>query len=150
MAPFVYESDVKATPATIWKACFAEMKFEKWDPDVEKLEEISGECVNGTTFFFVMKEGPVKKIPCELSDVKENERLIFSGKAMTGLMKFSGLVEITTKDTINSHIKYSFTMEGMVGNILAKLKPAVMEKGTEKGLENMVKLSEEAQRNENE
>jgi hypothetical protein len=144
MAPTVRESDCKATPAIIWKTCFADMKFDKWDPDVSAIEDVSGECVNDTSFTFVMKEGPIKKIPCTLSDVKENESLRFTGKAMLGLMAFDGLIEITTKDDSTSHIKYTFDMTGLLGLAVMQLNPQPVVGGTEGGLANIVKLSEEA------
>ena len=146
MAPTVRESDVKATPATIWQTCFADMKWEKWDPDVVCLEDLSGECIDGTTITFVMNAGPVKKIPCSLSYVKENERLRFAGTALWGLMSFDGLVEITAKDETTSNIKYTFDMTGVLGTLVLRLNPAPVVGGTEGGLANMVKLSEEAQK----
>jgi hypothetical protein len=145
MAPCVRESDVKATPATIWKTCFADMKFEKWDPDVVRLEDVSGECKDGTTLSFIMKEGPIKKVPCKLSDVKENESLRFYGIAMGGAMSFDGLIEITAKDDNTSHIKYTFALNGFLGSMVSWLNPTPIVSGTEGGLANMVKLSEEAQ-----
>ena len=146
MGVCVRESEVKATPETIWKTCFADMKFEKWDVDVVRLEDVSGECTNGTTFAFIMKEGPIEKIPCALSDVKENESLRFAGSVLGGMMKFDGFIEITKKDESTSNIKYTFVMNGLLGTFAmwANSKPAVH--GTEKGLENMVSLSEEAQK----
>jgi carbon monoxide dehydrogenase subunit G len=144
MAPCVRETNVKATPATIWKAAFEPMKWETWDPDVERLEEVSGSCVNGTSFLFVMKEGPVKKIPVTLSDIKENETLRFSGAAIGGLMKFDGFIEISEVDATTSKVKYTFDMTGFLGSVVAKLNPAPVVGGVEKGIENIKTLSEEA------
>jgi hypothetical protein len=146
MAPYVRESLVKATPATIWKTCFTPMKWESWDPDVEALEDVSGDCVNGTTFIFIMKEGSMKKIPVSLSDVKEKESVRFSGVVLGGMMKFDGLIEITTaKDDANaSNVKYSFDMFGPLGSMVNWLNPAPVTEGVEKGLENIKKLSEGA------
>jgi hypothetical protein len=141
----VRESDVKATPATIWKVCFADMKFDKWDPDVKEMIDVTGGCENGTEFKFVMEEGPIKIVPCKLSDVKENESLRFTGAAAGGMIKFDGLIEITPKDAESSHIKFSFVMKGLLGTPIMWLSPRPAVEGTEGGLQNMVRLSEEAQ-----
>jgi hypothetical protein len=145
--PIVRESDVKANPSTIWHACFVHMKFEKWDPDVEVVTDVRGNgCENGTKFTFVMKDGPIKRIPCVLSDVKVNESLRFTGAAVWNLIQFDGLIEISTKNGSNknfSHIKYSFNMTGPLGTAIMHLNPKAAIQGTEGGLQNMVNLSEE-------
>jgi hypothetical protein len=120
------------------------MKWEMWDPDVSALEEVSGDCVNGTTFLFVMKEGPIKHIPVSLSDVKENESIRFSGGALGGAMQFDGLIEITATEDDASNVKYSFDMFGPLGSLVNWLNPTPVTGGVEKGLENIKNLSEEA------
>ena len=90
-----------------------------------------------------MKEGPLEKVPCTLSNVKTNESLTFSGVAMGGLMQFSGTVEITKKGDKESHINYTFEMAGCLGSFFSFLNPKPIVHGTEAGLANMVKLSEE-------
>ena len=145
MAPCVEESDVKATPETIWKTCFADIEFEKWAPDVERMANASGKCENGTTVDFIMKTGP-KVVPAKLLDVEENKSLRFYGTAAYGLLTFDGFIEITPKDEETSHIKYTFSLGGILGAIVMTLKPAPAVDGTKHGLENMVKISEEAQK----
>jgi len=107
---------------------------------------VSGPLENGTTLVFVMKEGPVKKVPCKLSDVKENVSLRFSGAVAFELMSFDGLVEISKKDEKISTIKYTFSMGGPLGAMLMVVNPKPAVSGTEGGLANMVKLSEAAQK----
>ena len=142
MAPCVRDLEVKATPAEIWKSCFVPMKWEQWDPDVEAIEDVSGDCVNGTTFTFVMISDSVKRIPVTLSDVKENETLRFAGAAVHGLMKFDGFIEIKAKDESSSTITYSFSMFGLLGSLVNWMNPVVVSGGVEKGLENMKKIAE--------
>ena len=141
MAPVVRSLVVKATPAQIWKTCFAPMKWEEWDPDVEALEDVTGECVDGTTFTFVMIDPSVKRIPVALSNVKENETVRFGGAAVGGLMKFDGFIRIEPKgDT--STIEYTFSMFGLLGSVVNFMKPDAVINGVEKGLENMKSLAE--------
>lgn len=146
MSPVVRESDVLATPGTIWNTCFSDMKWEKWDPDVTELVCIEGGCIEGGTFNFVMKEGPLKIVPCSMSNVKAEKSLTFSGAAMSGFMKFSGTIDLTPKDDSTTTVKYSFLMSGLLGYMIAWFNPAVV-KGTEMGLANIVRLSEEAGNN---
>eukprot|EP00339_Tiarina_fusa_P028288 CAMPEP_0117047172 /NCGR_PEP_ID=MMETSP0472-20121206/32608_1 /TAXON_ID=693140 ORGANISM="Tiarina fusus, Strain LIS" /NCGR_SAMPLE_ID=MMETSP0472 /ASSEMBLY_ACC=CAM_ASM_000603 /LENGTH=146 /DNA_ID=CAMNT_0004759787 /DNA_START=26 /DNA_END=463 /DNA_ORIENTATION=- len=145
MAPCVEESVVKASPATIWKACFAHMEWEKWDPDVTHMEDVSGGCEEGTLCTFMMKEGPIKRIPCKLSGVKENESLTFSGSVMAGLMQFQGTITISANDDDTSTINYAFDMFGLLGSFVYWAKPEAVLGGTKGGLDNMVKISEEAE-----
>lgn len=146
MAPIVRSLEVKAYPSHIWKTCFAPMKWEEWDPDVEALEDISGECADGTTFTFVMIDDTVKRIPVTLSDVKENETVRFAGAAVGGLMKFDGFIRIEPKEGTDgcssSIIEYSFCMFGLLGSVVNYMKPDVVLSGVEKGLENMKSIAE--------
>lgn len=144
MAPYVQECLVKATPATIWKTCFAPMKWELWDPDVELMQDVSGECVNGTTFVFQMKDSSIKKIPVVLSQVQEHESLRFTGGVLGGTMKFDGIIEISVVDATTSNVKYSFDMFGPLGSLVNWLNPTPVSNGVEKGLENIKNLSEAA------
>ena len=48
---------------------------------------LQGGLMDGGTFDFMMKEGPVKRVPCKLSNVNEAESLTFSGRAMGGAAK---------------------------------------------------------------
>ena len=141
MAPCVRECDVKATPATIWKMCFAPMKWELWDPDVEIVEDVSGPCANGTTFVFVMKDSSIKTIPVVLSDVTENESVRFVGGVLGGAMKFDGFIDISVVDSSTSRVTYSFDMFGPLGSLVNWLNPFPVTNGVEKGLENIKNLS---------
>jgi uncharacterized protein YndB with AHSA1/START domain len=145
MAACVRESDVKASPATVWKACIADMKWEKWDEDVVCLEGVEKGLTEGENIVFVMKDGAIPKIPVKLTTVKENEHLEYTGSVLYGLMKFRGSVEISAKDESTSRIKYSFSMTGLIGRPINFFKPTLVVHGTETGLANMVRLSEEAQ-----
>ena len=122
------------------------MKWEMWDPDVEALEEVSGGCVDGTSFVFVMREGPIKKIPVSLSDVKENESVRFTGEAVGGMMKFDGFIEIAAspEDDGASNVQYSFDMFGPLGSFINFINPKPVTGGVEKSLDNIKNLSEAA------
>lgn len=144
MAPYVNECEIKASPATIWKACFATMKWENWDPDITHLENVTGELAAGTTFDFVMKEGPIKNIPVKLGEIKENELVKYGGSVLHGAMKFDSVIEIIPVDATKSRIKYMFEMHGILGSTIYFLNPKPVTEGVDNGLANMKKLSEEA------
>lgn len=121
------------------------MKWEVWDTDVEKVLDPSGGCENGTTFLFHMKSG--QKIICTLTDVVQNETLTFTGPFLGGAGKFEGTVKLIPEkgDGNTTKIDYTFGWGGFLSPLLnlAAGKPAI--EGTKTGLENMVRLSEEAQ-----
>jgi hypothetical protein len=145
MAPCIREADVKASAATIWKTCIADMKWEKWDEDVERIENIQGGLKEGGSFTFVMKDGPITKIPVLLCDVKENERFSYSGGVVGGLIKVWGSVQITQNEDKTSRIKYSFSLSGVLGSVSMWRNPVPVVHGTETGLANLVRLSEAAE-----
>jgi Polyketide cyclase / dehydrase and lipid transport len=144
MGPYIKECEVKASPATIWEACFAPMTWETWDPDVAHIENVSGGLVTGTSFEFIMKEGPVKNIPVVLTDVKEHEVIKYVGSVLKGAMKFDSLVEIFQLDAHTSRVRYSFDMFGVLGSTVNYLNPKAVTNGVDGGLANIKRLSEEA------
>jgi hypothetical protein len=144
MAPYNFSDSCKATPETIWETCFSHMKWENWDTDVEKVLDPSGGCVNGTTFIFHMKSG--QKINCTLTDVVKNETLTFTGPFLGGMGRFDGTVNLIPEgNDATTKIDYTFGWGGFMAPVLNLVagKPAM--EGTKTGLENMVRLSEEAQ-----
>jgi len=144
MAPVNVSEDVSATPSTIWKTCFAPMKWESWDADIKELTEVSGGCVNGTTANFVMKNGDV--VPCVLSEVIQNQSVTFSGQMKLGLIKFRGTVLLSgTSDSSKTHVDYTFQISGCLGAIANIAAKKEIVGGTEEGLKNIVKLSQQAQ-----
>lgn len=144
MAPTVREADCSAAPATVWAACFADMQWERWDPDVRAVKDVAGGCTSGATFTFVMKEGPMKEVACTLSDVVEAESLTFSGSAMAGLLSFSGTITLRPTDSGGSHVKYEFGLGGPIGMVAGIFNSAPVVEGTENGLANIVRIAEEA------
>lgn len=122
------------------------MKWEEWDPDVQCLEDVSGDCVDGTTLVFVMKpeSTPIPKIPVTLRGVKEEESLQYHGAVWGGTMKFDASIEITAIDEKSSFVRYTFDMYGLLGSLINWYNPAPVTVGVEKGLENIKRLSEAA------
>eukprot|EP00533_Pseudo-nitzschia_delicatissima_P014687 CAMPEP_0197283926 /NCGR_PEP_ID=MMETSP1432-20130617/25180_1 /TAXON_ID=44447 /ORGANISM="Pseudo-nitzschia delicatissima, Strain UNC1205" /LENGTH=146 /DNA_ID=CAMNT_0042750925 /DNA_START=50 /DNA_END=490 /DNA_ORIENTATION=+ len=144
MAPCEVSSSVSATPETIWETCFVPMKWEEWDPDLNEVKDASGGCEDGMTCVFAMKDG--NDIPITLKDVVPNKSLTFSGGMLGGAIGATGIVLITPVDATTSKIDYSFELSGCLGGIFGKLNAKAIVEGTEGGLANMVKLSEEAQK----
>jgi len=106
----------------------------------------SGKCEEGTTCIFAMNDG--SNIPITLSNVIKNKSVDFKGGMLGGLVGAEGKVMITpiVEDSSKSKIEYSFELKGLLGSIVAILKKKECVEGTKGGLDNMVKLSEEAQK----
>jgi len=138
-----FSDEVLAKPETIWKACFDHMKFELWDPDVTELKNVSGPCVDGTKFDFGMNSGSM--VPAELSDVKRNECLTFTGKAFAGMLMFKGTIVLSSQNDDRTKIEYTFETTGFIGKLAGSLGKKRIIHGTEEGLANMIKLSKEKQ-----
>lgn len=145
MAPVKVSATVSASPETIWATCFEPMKWESWDPDLKAVTDVSGGCEEGSTCVFAMKDG--SNIPIALSNVEKNKSVDFKGSVLGGLVKAEGKVLITQVDTSTTKIDYSFELSGLAGFIVAMVKKKECVEGTEGGLANMVKLSEEAEKN---
>lgn len=82
-------------------------------------------------------------------DVRKNERLTFRGKAFFGAVKFEGNVLISKVDTNEetvSKIDYTFRLHGLLGGPMNLFQRDEVVHGTQGGLDNMVRLSEEAQK----
>jgi hypothetical protein len=54
MAPVERSTVANATPETIWKACFEEMKFETWDPDVTDVSSDALDVMSCFVLFRIM------------------------------------------------------------------------------------------------
>lgn len=146
MAPVERGETFAAKPETIWKACFSHMKWELWDADVAEVIDVQGDgCVSGTKCVFVMKDGGMKASTA-LSNVVENERLTFSGSMLGGAASFQGDIELTPQDGGKTLVNYTFHMKGCVGAILNAFKKDAIVGGTEVGLANIGRLSEEAEK----
>jgi hypothetical protein len=92
-----------------------------------------------------MKEGGTK-IPQSLSGVKKNESLTFSGTFYGS--KIVGTITLTPvegSDSTKTKVNYSFDMDGCVAFVIKMFRSEYIIGGTENGLANMVRLSEEAQ-----
>ncbi|KAL7530796.1 hypothetical protein ACHAWF_003516 [Thalassiosira exigua] len=151
MAPIEVSATVAAAPETVWNACFEPMKWEAWDPDLKEVTDVStpGSCREGTTCTFAMNDG--SRIPISLSNVVRNESVDFKGGVAGGLVKATGKVRITPVDddapnAPTSRIEYSFELGGLLGSLVGMVKKRECVEGTQGGLDNMVKLSEEAQK----
>mmetsp|Transcript_28936 Transcript_28936/g.40572 ORF Transcript_28936/g.40572 Transcript_28936/m.40572 type:complete len:152 (+) Transcript_28936:80-535(+) len=150
MAPVEREALVKATPKTIWTTCFQDMKWEKWDPDIVEVTNVrNGGFMDGGTFDFVMKEGSMKVVPCTLSNFVHEKSFTFSGSVMGGFLSFVGTIELTpTAETEKeTKVNYTFELSGCLGSLLSCANPKPIVDGTENGLANIVRLSEEAEIN---
>ena len=145
---------VAATPETIWRTCIEPMKWESWDPDLREVRDVSGtgSCMEGTTCIFAMKDG--QDLPIQLTNVVINESVDFNGSFMNGYLRAEGKVRImpnvnnadSSLSASTSQIKYSFELLGVVGMLAMLFKKNEVVDGTRVGLDNMVRMSEEAQR----
>jgi hypothetical protein len=144
-APVERSAVAAATPSTIWKSCFEEMKWEIWDEDVLEIVNIKGgRCNEGATFTFHMKEND-RMAPCKLIKVKENETLTFAGTLFAGMLGFEGKILLTQQEDGKTKVDYSFELSRLLGALVMMINPKPVVDGTETGLANIVRLSEEAQ-----
>ena len=104
MAPYQVSSTVAATPETIWESCFADMKWETWDPDVRECKDASGPCENGTTAVLAMTNGT--DFPITLSEVVFGKSVTFSGALLGGMMGCKGVVGISPVTAKTSQVDY--------------------------------------------
>jgi hypothetical protein len=87
------------------------------------------------------------KIPQTLTGVKKNESLTFSGTFYGS--NIVGTITLTPdnndKSKTKTKVTYSFDMDGCLGSIIKTFRSEYVVGGTENGLANIVRLSEEAQ-----
>merc|ERR1719445_317970 len=148
---------VKSSPSKIWKTCFADMKWEQWDPDLEGLQDVvhpNGKLATGTTFTFVMKDGV--KMPVKLTEVTDEKSFTLGGAMFYGMMKPHMQIELLDNpDSVAQNtsseehqestlVKYTFGLCGMLGSVFGWRNMKAIIEGTEKGLENIKKMSEES------
>ena len=146
MAPCKVSANVAATPETIWSTCFDNMKWESWDPDLLEVKDISGNgsCEEGTKCVFAMNDG--SNFPITLSNVEKNKSVDFKGGILGGFVKAEGKVRIEPVNDTTTKIDYSFELQGIAGTFITMIKRKEVVGGTQGGLDNMVKMSEEAQK----
>ena len=120
------------------------MQWETWDPDLKEVKDSSGGCEDGTTCVFAMNDG--SNFPITLSNVKKNESVDFKGNLFMGTIRAEGKVRIAPVDSSTSKINYSFELLGFVGSLVSMVKKKEVLEGTQGGLDNMKKMSEEAQK----
>ena len=96
-----------------------------------------------------MKSG--QKIHCTLTNVVKNECLTFTGPFLGGAGKFEGTVKLIPEGdkgntgTASTKIDYTFGWGGFMAPLLNLFAGKAARDGTKHGLENMIKLSQEAQ-----
>jgi Polyketide cyclase / dehydrase and lipid transport len=146
MAPVVRIATTAAKPSTIWQTCFVPMTWQDWDVDVKTVEDVQGGgCKEGGTFVFVMKDSEIRA-KTTLSNVVENQSLTYSGGFYGGLVRFQGDFCLEPDGLQNTKITYTFEMKGILGAMVGTFKSEMIVHGTEKGLENIVRLSEAAKK----
>eukprot|EP00121_Abeoforma_whisleri_P000700 Awhi_evm1s620 len=154
----VFRTLVCAKPSTIWQVNFASMQWEKWDPDVQRIEDVEGDMSNGSSLVFVMNDG--KKIKTTISDVVKEKKFTFSGSLLGGLACYTGTFSLTPEtshsatashgnndgQTEKTEVEYAFEMNGFLGGPVGYFFSNAVENGTKVGLENVKKFSEEAEK----
>ena len=144
------ESVAAASASTIWNACFRDMRWESWDEDVARMENVDAAAglVEGATATFVMKEGSGGfQLPIRAVDVAENRAFTFRGTKAGGALGFTGTIQLEERGAGKTLIRYSFSMHGLIGGPFSWFNRKACVDGTETGLANIVRLSEEAENN---
>ena len=146
MAPVEFTARASATPETIWNTCIEHMKWDMWDPDVREVRDVSGDgkCTEGTACTFAMNDG--QEVPIALTNVVRGTSVDFAGAFLKGAIRAEGKLRIRSIDTNTSEVYYSFELLGLVGMLVTMMKRKEVVGGTKGGLDNIVKLAEEAQK----
>mmetsp|Transcript_63530 Transcript_63530/g.75180 ORF Transcript_63530/g.75180 Transcript_63530/m.75180 type:complete len:159 (-) Transcript_63530:188-664(-) len=144
----VHNGTVAASPSTVWNSCFEPMKWETWDPDVKCLESGSGtdsnlELADGRTFYFVMKSG--KKLKATL-EITKNQRLSYLGCFWGNNGKFEAEILLKATGEDKTDIQYTFGLNGCLGSVLAGITTKSINEGMQKSMENIIRISEDAQK----
>merc|ERR1739848_349929 len=138
-----------ATRETIWRTCFEDVEqWNKWDPDMDKVTDATGPCETGTTMTFHLKDGG--KFPMKCENVVKHERLGFTGKFLLGMAGAEGTIVLkdragSTAAAPETEVTYTFKLSGLLGSVFGRMNAKGITHGTEEGLANVVKLSQEAQ-----
>jgi len=119
------------------------MKWESWDPDLKCLEKAPNSPIDGSTFTFVMKTG--KRIKATL-EATENERLGYLASFWGSSGKLECEILLVEKERGMTEIQYSFGLLGCVGSLWRSVISKTITIGVEKGLANIIKISEDAQK----
>ena len=132
----------KSSAQMIWDTCFKPMKWETWDIDIKGMQDVSGGCESGTTFKFHMNDD--KMLPIVLSDVEEPKSLTFSGKFLGGAIGVKGTILLEESPEQTTKIAYTFGLTGILGAMAGAAGSKQIAQGTQAGLDNIIRLSEQA------
>ena len=138
----VFSNVAKVPPHVVWKTCLTPMKWESWDPDVQELLQVSGPCETGTKLTFHMKDGA--KLPATLTKVVQNESMSYTARLLGGTLVIQSTIALEQISAEQTRITYAFGLSGFLGGLTGALKSKMITDGTKKGLQNMIRLSEEA------
>ncbi|KAL7577066.1 hypothetical protein ACA910_006806 [Epithemia clementina (nom. ined.)] len=147
----VFTDTAKVSPQVVWNTCLAPMRWESWDPDIQGLLDVpDAGCQTGAQFTFHMNDGA--KYPAVLTKVVQNESLLYTAKLLGGTVVIESSIQLqnlsgsSNNDDNNpaTRITYSFELKGLLGGLTGALKSKMITEGTKHGLQNMIRLSEEA------
>jgi len=94
-----------------------------------------------------MKDG--NKAQSTLKNVVPYKSITYHGSVLFGLLQFEGAIlldESKATEKGSTLITCSFETTGLIGFLVATFKPSIIKEGTADGLENMIRLSEEAEK----
>ena len=140
----VFTDTAKVSPQVVWNTCVAPMEWESWDPDIQGLLDLSGGCETGTRLTFHMKDGA--KYPAVLNKVVKQEFVSYTAKLLGGTVVIDGSIKLQKVDQSEeaTRITYSFQLKGLLGGLVGSLKSKLITDGTRDGLQNIIRLSEQA------
>lgn len=136
--PSVTRTTIVEAPASIVWGVFSDVdKWSIWDTG---LETSSGEFVKGGRVNMTM--GGIT-ISGRFEEVIENKTFTMKGSLLVGLLTFR-MKQTLTPQQGETKLEYEYGIYGLLGNLLWKAQSTSMVQGTEKGLANIKRLSEEA------
>jgi hypothetical protein len=141
MAPFEISTYVESPPETIWSVNFAPMAWEKWDPDVVRLEGAKAGLAPGTTFTIVRKNEI--KLPVAVTAVKPNVSFSLSGAALMGGLTYTSAFALKPIGPRQTEAFYTVELGGFLGTGLSLVAAQAVSDASHSALNN-IKCAAEA------
>lgn len=95
MKTFRAQTNIKATPKTIWQIITDAPSYPEWDPWAIRIE---GDIVEGQTVKAYTKLAPGRAFPAKVTTFEPNQKMVSSGGMPLGLFKGVRTFDLIPKD----------------------------------------------------
>ncbi|CAK9008754.1 unnamed protein product [Durusdinium trenchii] len=138
--PVERTAEIAASPETIWTYLGQLERWPEWDADIKSISDVQGGLVEGGSFMLHM-EGV--SVPITIKDLKEQQGFRWVGLAMCGCLTCEGVFQLQVLGNQRTNLEYSFGLGSCLGCVLSTVKRKEIVTGTEVGLANIKKFTEE-------